>query len=48
MMFTSGQAARICATILWISAKLPNAASWLASRKRAHSTCSPQKMYSGR
>jgi hypothetical protein len=32
MMFTSGQAARICATILCISARQPKQASWLDSR----------------
>ena len=42
MIFTSGQAVRICATIIRISVKLPNEASWLASLKRAENVFSTE------
>ncbi len=48
VIFTSGQAWRICAMIRFSSSTHPAEPSMLEVRSRAHSKKSPQKMYSGR
>jgi hypothetical protein len=48
VIFTSGQAARICPTISRSCFSAPAAPSMSAGRSRAQSRWSPQKMYSGR
>jgi hypothetical protein len=47
-MPTSGQRARICATMRAVSSTAPAEASMLARRSLAANRCEPQKMYSGK